>query len=131
MMADSRVQQGCGLSFDASPPDIPLSSIWADGGLEGLEGLEGSDETKGSSEGTIYVDFRLRKHTSSSERISIKENISGSWEKGIGLETIRETEIEQEECDAKWNGTGVDGEHETNEYWNHETHGGTGSGTGI
>ena len=25
---------------------------------------------------------------------------------GIGSETIIETEIEQEECDAKWNGTG-------------------------
>ena len=25
---------------------------------------------------------------------------------GIGSETIMETEIEQEECDAKWNGTG-------------------------
>ena len=26
---------------------------------------------------------------------------------GIGLETIIETEIEQEECDAKWNRTGI------------------------
>ena len=140
MMANSRVRRGCGLSFDASPPNVPLSSIWGDGDSEGLEG---SDETKGSSEGTIYVDFRLRKHISRSERISIEENISGSWEKGIGSETIRETEIEQEECDVKWNGTGVgvqglgfrsgigDREHETNEYQNHETHGGTGSGTGI
>ena len=25
---------------------------------------------------------------------------------GIGSETIMETEIEPEECDAKWNGTG-------------------------
>ena len=48
------------LSFDASPPDVPLSSIWADGDSEGPEG---SDWTEGSSEGTIYVDFRLRKHT--------------------------------------------------------------------
>ena len=60
MTANGRVQRGCSLSFDASPPDVPLSSIWTDGASEGLEG---SDETKGSSEGTIYVDFRLRKHT--------------------------------------------------------------------
>ena len=60
MMADGRVQRGCGLSFDASPPNVPLSSIWMD---RGLEGLEGPDDTEGSSEETIYVDFRLRKHT--------------------------------------------------------------------
>ena len=60
MTADSRVQQGHGLSFDALPPDIPLSSIWTGGGSGGLEG---SDEMEGSSEGTIYVNFRLRKHT--------------------------------------------------------------------
>ena len=60
MTADGRVQRGHGLSFDASPPNVPLSSIWMDGALEGSEG---SDESQGSSEGTIYVDFRLRKHT--------------------------------------------------------------------
>ena len=60
MTADGRVRRGRSLSFDALPPDVPLSSIWADGDLEGLEG---SDWTEGSSEGTIYVDFRLRKHT--------------------------------------------------------------------
>ena len=60
MTADGRDRRGCDLSFDALPPDVPLSSIWADGGSEGSEG---SDETEGSSEGTIYVDFRLRKHT--------------------------------------------------------------------
>ena len=60
MTADGRVRRGRGLSFGASPPDIHLSSIWTD---RGLEGLEGSDEMEGSSEGTIYVDFRLRKHT--------------------------------------------------------------------
>ena len=56
MTADGRVQRGHGLSFDASPPDVPLSSIWTDRALEGSEGLE---KTEGSSEGTIYVDFRL------------------------------------------------------------------------
>ena len=60
MTANGRVQRGHGLSFDASPPNVPLSSIWTDGGLEGLEGLEWTEE---SSEGAIYVDFRLRKHT--------------------------------------------------------------------
>ena len=40
MTADGRVQRGCGLSFDASPPDIPLSSIWTDGASEGSEGSE-------------------------------------------------------------------------------------------
>ena len=60
MTADSRVRRGCGLSFDASPPNVPLSSIWADGGSECSEGLDG---TEGSSGRTIYVDFRLRKHT--------------------------------------------------------------------
>ena len=51
---------------------------------------------------------------------------------GIGSETIMGTEIEQEECDAKWNGMGIgDGEHETNKYRKHETCGGTESGTGI
>ena len=43
MTADVRVQRGCGLSFVVLPPDVPLSSIWTDGGLEGLEGLEGSE----------------------------------------------------------------------------------------
>ena len=104
MMANGRVQQGCGLSFDALPPNVPLSSIWVDGDSEGSEG---SGWTEGSSGGTTYVDFRLRKHTWSSERISTEENISGSWKTGIGSETIMETEIEQEVCDAKWNGTGI------------------------
>ena len=53
MTADGRVRQGCGLSFDASPPDVPLSSIWADGDSEGSDGIESS------SGRTIYVDFRL------------------------------------------------------------------------
>ena len=75
MTADGRVRGGCGLSFDASPPDVLLTSIWMGGGSEGSEG---SEEMEKSSEETIYVDFRLRKHTSSSEHISIKENISGS-----------------------------------------------------
>ena len=60
MTANGRVQRGRSLSFDASPPDVPLSSIWTD---RDLESLEGSDETEGSSGGTIYVNFRLRKHT--------------------------------------------------------------------
>ena len=60
MTANGRVQQGRGLSFDASPPDVPLSSIWADGDSEGLEGLDGTESSSGR---TIYVDFRLRKHT--------------------------------------------------------------------
>ena len=60
MTADGRVQQGCGLSFDALPPNILLSSIWTG---RGLEGTEGSECTERSSEETIYVDFRLRKHT--------------------------------------------------------------------
>ena len=52
-----------------------------------------------------------------------------------------ETEIEQEECDVKWNGTGFGvwgserglgtGNMKQNEYQKHETHGETGSGTGI
>ena len=57
MTADGRVQQGHGLSFDASPPNVLLSSIWM-GRVP--KSSEGSDETDGSSEGTIYVDFRLR-----------------------------------------------------------------------
>ena len=40
MTVNSRVRRGRSLSFDASPPDIPLSSIWMGGGSEGLEGLE-------------------------------------------------------------------------------------------
>ena len=56
MTADSRVRGRCGLSFDASPPNVLLSSNWMGGGSEDL------DETEGSSEGTIYVNFRLRKH---------------------------------------------------------------------
>ena len=40
MMANGRVRRGQGLSFDASPPDVPLSSIWTDRDSEGLEGLE-------------------------------------------------------------------------------------------
>ena len=56
MTADSRVRRGRGLSFDALPPNVPLSSIWTDRGLGGLDGL---DQTEGSSEGTIYVNFRL------------------------------------------------------------------------
>ena len=52
-MAEGRVQGGCGLSFDALPPDILLSSIWTGRGSEGSEGL---DRMEGSSEGTIYVD---------------------------------------------------------------------------
>ena len=63
MTADGRVPRGCGLSFDALPPDVPLSSIWADGDSEGLEGSESLDWTERSSGRTIYVDFRLRKHT--------------------------------------------------------------------
>ena len=57
MMANGRVQRGCGLSFDASPPDVLLSSIWMGRGSKEFGGL---DETDGSSEGTIYVNFRLR-----------------------------------------------------------------------
>ena len=57
MTANGSVQGGHGLSFDALPPDILLSSIWMDGGSEGSEGL---DEMEGCSEGTIYVNFRLR-----------------------------------------------------------------------
>ena len=60
MTADGSVREGRGLSFDASPPDVPLSSIWAD---RDSEGLEGSDGTERSSGRIIYVDFRLRKHT--------------------------------------------------------------------
>ena len=100
MTADGRVRRWRSLSFHASPPDVPLSSIWADGDSEGSDGAERS------SGRTIYVNFRLRKHTWSSERISTEENISGSWKTGIGSETIMWTEIEHEECDVKWNGTG-------------------------
>ena len=60
MTANGRVRQGRGLSFDALPPDVPLSSIWVD---RDSEGSEGSDGTESSSGRTIYVDFRLRKHT--------------------------------------------------------------------
>ena len=38
---------------------------------------------------------------------------------GIGSETIMETEIEQEECDEKWNGMGIRvGNMKQNEYQN-------------
>ena len=57
MMTNDKVQQGRSLSFDASPPDVLLSSIWT-GGVP--KSSEGSDEMDTSSEGTIYVDFRLR-----------------------------------------------------------------------
>ena len=60
MTANSRVRRGCSLSFDALSPDVLLSSIWTCVGLDGLYGL---DWMKRSSEGTIYVDFRLKKHT--------------------------------------------------------------------
>ena len=43
--------------FDASPPNILLPSIWMGRGSKGSEGL---DKMEGSSEGTIYVNFRLR-----------------------------------------------------------------------
>ena len=52
-----------------------------------------------------------------------------------------ETEIEQEECDVKWNGTGVGLQGleqglgarnmKQNKYWKHEMCGGMGSGLGI
>ena len=56
MTANGRVRRGRSLSFDASPPNVPLSSIWVDGDLEGLEGSDGTERSSGR---TIYVDFRL------------------------------------------------------------------------
>ena len=71
---------------------------------------------EGSLEGTIHVDFRLRKHTGSSEYISIKGNISGSWKTGIGLETIigNRNRTREMQCEVEWSrvqglgfGTGI------------------------
>ena len=43
MTSDGRVQRGCSLSFDASPPDVLLSSIWTGGDPRVPEGLEETD----------------------------------------------------------------------------------------
>ena len=60
MMADSRVWWGCGLSFDASPPNVLLSSIWTDGVSEefGRFGWDGWEfRGVGEREGVDMVDI--------------------------------------------------------------------------
>ena len=81
MMADDRVRRGCGLSFDASPPDVLLSSIWMGGGSDKL-GRFGGDglEFRGDN---LYR-FQSEEHTRSYRCISIERNIAGLREMGMG-----------------------------------------------
>ena len=81
MIADGRVRRGRGLSFDASPPDILLSSIWMGGGSKEFgrfrwDGLE--------FRGDNLCWFQTEEHTRSYWCISIEKKLAGLRETGMG-----------------------------------------------
>ena len=138
MMADGRVQQGCGLSFDALPPDVLSSSIWTDGGSEEF-GRFGWDRQEFRGDNLCwfqtketYRKFWMYKYRREHIRVignghRVRNN-DGNRNRTIGMQ-----------CEVEWNGdwgsgfgTGIGyGEHKTNEYPNHETCGEMESGMGI
>ena len=90
MTANGRVQRGHGLSFDASPPDIFLSSIWT--GRDSKEfGRFGWDrlEFRGNKQSMLISDWgtykKLLTYKYRKEHSRVKENGHGFGQKSIGM----------------------------------------------